>query len=163
MGYGNMYPIDLFTNVIAVIEITSGLLFFSLGSGLTFARYSRPTARVLFSNVAVVTTFQNVPTLMLRAANQRHNFIFEANVRCSLLRRETIDGKDIRRFYGLKLVRASTPVFALTWLIMQLTELDDRLASLPSAGPEAFLAFQTRGTLLAITQALIEHASYFDA
>jgi inward rectifier potassium channel len=118
VGYGNMYPIDFFTNVIVVIEITFGLLFFALGSGLTFARFSRPTARVLFSNVAVVTNFQNVPTLMVRAANQRHNFIFEANVRCSLLRRETIDGKEIRRYYDLKLDRASNPVFALSWLIM---------------------------------------------
>src|SRR5208337_2516247 len=82
VGYGNMYPTDLFTNIVVVIEITSGLLFFALTSGLIFARFSRPTARVLFSNAAVVTQSDGAQTLMLRAANRRHNFIFEASVRC---------------------------------------------------------------------------------
>jgi len=45
----------------------------------------------------------------------------------------------------------------------RLARLDDRLASLPGAGSEAFLALQARGSILVITEALIEHASYFDA
>jgi hypothetical protein len=44
----------------------------------------------------------------------------------------------------------------------QLARLDDRLASLPGAGSEASLALQARGSILAISEALIEHASYFD-
>jgi inward rectifier potassium channel len=129
VGYGNMYPIDVLTNVIVVTEITFGLLFFALASGLIFGRFSRQTARVLFSNVAVVKNFEGVRTLMFRAANQRHNFVFEANVRCL----ETIEGKQMRRFYDLKLDRASRPYSALTWLIMHriddaspLFELDQR-------------------------------------
>jgi inward rectifier potassium channel len=61
--------------------------------------------------------------MMFRAANQRHNFVFEANVRCSVLRLEMIEGKQMRRFYDLKMDRASSPVFALTWLIMH--RIDD--------------------------------------
>jgi hypothetical protein len=38
-----------------------------------------------------------------------------------------------------------------------------RLASLPSAGSEASLALRARGSILAISEALIEHAAYFDA
>jgi hypothetical protein len=45
----------------------------------------------------------------------------------------------------------------------RLALLDDRLASLPGAGSETSLALQARGSILAITEALIEHASYFDA
>jgi uncharacterized membrane protein YccC len=45
----------------------------------------------------------------------------------------------------------------------RLTRLDDRLASLPGAGSEASLALQARGNILEIAEALIEHASYFDA
>lgn len=118
VGYGNIYPVDLFANIVVVIEITFGLLFFALTSGLIFARFSRPTARVLFSDFAIVRDVQGAPTLMLRAANRRHNFIFEANVRCSLLRREEVDGRQMRRFYDLQLDRSSTPVFVLSWLIM---------------------------------------------
>ena len=45
----------------------------------------------------------------------------------------------------------------------RLARLDHRLASLPGAGSEASLALQARGSILAITEALIAHASYFDA
>ena len=45
----------------------------------------------------------------------------------------------------------------------RLARLDDRLASLPGAGSEASLALRARGSILAITEALIDHASYFDA
>lgn len=118
VGYGNVYPVDLFANIVVVVEITFGLLFFALATGLMFARFSRPTARVLFSNVAVVRQWEGAPTLLLRAANQRRNFIFEANVRCSLLRLETIEGRQMRRFYDLKLERSVTPVFSLSWTII---------------------------------------------
>jgi uncharacterized membrane protein YccC len=47
--------------------------------------------------------------------------------------------------------------------IARLARLDDRLASLPGAGSEASLALQARGSILAISEALIAHASYFDA
>ena len=45
----------------------------------------------------------------------------------------------------------------------RLARLDDRLASFPGAGSEASLALQARGSILTISEALIEHASYFDA
>lgn len=118
IGYGNVYPVSLYANVVVVIEITLGILFFALATGIAFARFSRPTARVLFSRVAVVQELGGVPTLMFRAANQRHNFIFEAHADVSLLMDETVDGTIMRRFQDLKLVRSSTPVFALTWTIM---------------------------------------------
>jgi uncharacterized membrane protein YccC len=45
----------------------------------------------------------------------------------------------------------------------RLAQLDDRLASPPGAGSEASLALRARGSILAISEALIQHASYFDA
>ena len=45
----------------------------------------------------------------------------------------------------------------------RLARRDDRLASFPGAGSEASLALQARGSILAISEALIAHASYFDA
>jgi len=118
IGYGNVYPVSLYVNILVVVEITLGVLFFALATGIAFARFSRPTARVLFSNVAVVTEIGGIPTLMFRAANQRHNFIFEAHANVSVLMDETVDGFAMRRFQDLELVRSSTPVFALTWSVM---------------------------------------------
>ena len=128
IGYGNMYPLSVFTNVLVVIEITCGILFFALVTGISFARFSRPTARVLFSNVAVIDEVGGAPTLMFRAANQRHNLVFEARATVSLLLDEEVDGRTFRRFVDLTLERSSTPVFVLTWSIMHRIGPDSPLA-----------------------------------
>jgi uncharacterized membrane protein YccC len=47
--------------------------------------------------------------------------------------------------------------------ITRLARLDDRLAALPGDGSEASLALRALGSILAITEALVAHASYFDA
>lgn len=134
IGYGNVYPVSLYANILVVIEITLGILFFALATGIAFARFSRPTARVLFSNVAVITEVDGVPTLMFRVANQRHNFIFEAHANVSVLMDETVGGRWMRRFQDLKLVRSATPVFALTWTVMHEIDTESPLAPWLKAG-----------------------------
>jgi inward rectifier potassium channel len=128
IGYGNMYPVSLYANVVVVFEITLGILFFALVTGIVFARFSRPTARVLFSNIAVVTDVEGTPTLMFRAANLRHNLVFEARATVSVLMDETVGGVDMRRFKDLKLVRDANPVFTLSWMIMHPIDGDSPLA-----------------------------------
>jgi len=118
VGYGNIYPSSAYVNVVVVVEVAIGILVFALTSGLVFARFSIPRARILFSDVAVVRPFEGYPTLMFRAGNQRNNFIVEASVRVSILRHQMVDGRAMRRFYDLQLLRASSPVFALSWLVM---------------------------------------------
>lgn len=118
VGYGNVVPRSLLGNVIVTVEIGCGILLIAVTSGLMFARFSRPSARILFSQVAIVTPFEGVPHLMFRAANQRHNFILEASARLSLIRQETHDGQFMRRFHDLDLVRGRNPLFSLSWLVM---------------------------------------------
>ncbi|MBJ7899993.1 MAG: ATP-sensitive inward rectifier potassium channel 10 [Cyanobacteria bacterium RI_101] len=119
VGYGSMYPETLTAHWIAALEIFTGILSVAILTGLMFARFAKPTARVLFSAVAVICPFEGVETLMFRAANRRANRILEAQVRVSLVRDHvTQEGHSIRRFYDLKLLRSQTPVFGLSWLIM---------------------------------------------
>jgi inward rectifier potassium channel len=105
-------------NIVATVEIAFGILFVALVTGVFFARFSRPTARILFSRVAVITDFDGAQTLMFRTANQRHNLIFEAGASVSVLADVLIDGVTFRRFEDLTLVRERNPVFALSWTIM---------------------------------------------
>ena len=118
IGYGNVYPVTTYANVLVVIEITLGILFFALVTGIAFARFSRPRARILFSNVAVVHDVDGLPTLMFRAANLRHNLVFEARSTVSVLMDEEVGGTMLRRFKDLPLVRDANPVFTLTWMVM---------------------------------------------
>ena len=116
IGYGVMAPATFYANLLMTVETGVGLMLIAVATGLVFARFSRPTARVLFSRVAVIAPHNGVPTLSFRAANLRHNQILQAVVNVVLLRdEETQEGEMIRRFYDLKLARQRSPVFAMTF------------------------------------------------
>jgi inward rectifier potassium channel len=137
IGYGQMYPQTFYANLLVTIEVLLSMAALALATGLIFARFSRPTARVMFSRVAVVSPYDGVPTLMFRAANQRHNQILEAQVSVALLREEvTADGVRMRRFHDLVLARRRTPMFALTWTVMH--PIDEQ-SPLHGATPETLL------------------------
>ncbi len=119
VGYGSMSPGSFYGHCVATVEIITGMLSMAIITSLVFARFSKPTARILFSRVAVIAPYNGVPTLMLRVANQRHSYILEAAASLVLLRdEETPDGHSLTRFHDLKLERARSPVFALSWQIM---------------------------------------------
>ncbi|MHC5729404.1 MAG: ion channel, partial [Nostoc sp.] len=100
IGYGAMYPKTTYANIIVTIEAMIGLMGIAVMTGLAFARFSRPTARVLFSRVAVITPHDAMPTLIFRTANKRRNMILEAQMRVYLMRDEvTLEGQFMRRFY----------------------------------------------------------------
>ncbi len=119
VGYGNLYPLSLYVNLVTTLESLVGLVCVALLTGLTFTRFTRPRARIIFSKWAVVTAYEGMPTLMFRAANQRFNKILEAQIRVYYTREEvSIEGKLMRRFYELSLVRNSHPNFSLSWSVM---------------------------------------------
>jgi inward rectifier potassium channel len=119
LGYGVMAPRTLYTNLLVTVESFTGILIIALFTGIIFARFSRPFARLVFSRVAVVTMFDGIPTLMFRAANQRGNSILDASVNVSLASNYiTREGVQMRRFRELKLIRSNNPLFALSWTVM---------------------------------------------
>jgi inward rectifier potassium channel len=129
IGYGNVYPVSAYANVLVVVEITLGIVFFALTTGLVFARFARPFARILFSDRVVIRRVDGVPLLMLRAANQRHNLVYSANVQVALIEDGDVGGTRMRRYRDLSLVRANNPVFALTWTVMHRIDADSPLAA----------------------------------
>ena len=119
IGYGVLTPIGTYSNLVVTAETMVSLVFIAFTTGLTFARFSRPTARVTFSEVAVIAMYNGTPTLMVRLSNSRRNQILEADVTFVMLRMErTYEGQMMRRFYDLPLSRGHTPIFSLTFSAM---------------------------------------------
>jgi inward rectifier potassium channel len=103
VGYGHMYPDTFYGHLIAMIEIMAGLFGVAVVTGLIFVRFSRPTARMHFSKVAVIAPYDGVPNFMIRVANLRHQAIVEPEFRLVLLRNiVTVEGDDMRRLCSLK-------------------------------------------------------------
>ena len=121
IGYGRVSPIGIMANSVVTLECYTSLFIVAVLTGIIFARFARPSVKVMFSNRAVVRNFDEIPCLMFRVANARMNYISDARVRVSL----AIDDPKsrFRNFYDLKLERESSPIFAMSWTIAH--DIDD--------------------------------------
>jgi inward rectifier potassium channel len=116
IGYGTMSPQTTYANLLVTAQAFGGTLFVALVTGLVFAKFSRPTARVMWSRNVVVFERGGKRLLHFRMANERANQIVEAQLRVAMARNEvTPDGERQRRFYDLKLQRERNVLFLLSW------------------------------------------------
>jgi inward rectifier potassium channel len=123
VGYGDMHPQTLYGHVVATIEIFTGTMSIAVITGVMFARFSRPRARIISSRHPVVLPWDGKTTLMIRAANARQNVIVDASAKLRLILAEvTVEGVPIRRLHDLKLVRDQHPILLLGWNIMHVID-----------------------------------------
>lgn len=125
VGYGGIVPHGFMANLISAAEAMTGLLGFALATGLLFGRFSRPSARILFSKNAIITPFKGVNALMFRIANQRHNTLMEieASVMLVIVDKLTMN----RQYLDIKLERDFVYFFPLSWTIVHLIDEDSPL------------------------------------
>ncbi len=119
IGYGQINPNGLAPNGIVTAEALVGLMFQALATGLLFARFSRPTASILFSRSALIAPYGGGVSLQFRIANRRKNQIIqlEAQVLFSVLETDQ-RGDRVRRYYPLSLERNKVTFFPLSWTIV---------------------------------------------
>jgi len=125
IGYGRISPVSLSANALVTFEAFLGMLSVAIPTGLLFARFSKPTARIRFSRNALITPHDGVPCLLFRMVNERLNQVVEAQVRVGLVRNErTLEGEFYRNFYDLKLERSVSSAFVLSWTVVH--EIDEQ-------------------------------------
>ena len=135
VGYGHMYPQTLYGHIVTTIEIMSGLFLLAVMAGLIFVRFSRPIARIAFSNSIVIAPLNGKPTLMVRVGNENHHSMVEAEFRIMFSRDEPlIEGGDFRYFYNLKLHFDRLTVFPAA---LTLRHVIDETSPLHQATPES--------------------------
>jgi inward rectifier potassium channel len=123
VGYGDMHPQTVYAHWIATLEIFVGMSSIALATGLIFARFSRPHAKIMFTRYAVIRPIDGRMTLMVRSANARQNVIAEARAKLRILRQETsAEGYTLRKLYDLTLLRDQHPVFKLGWTLMHIID-----------------------------------------
>jgi inward rectifier potassium channel len=119
IGYGAMYPESRAANTLVVFEALVGIILTALATGLVFAKFSRPTARVVFSREATISPMNGVPTLTFRIGNQRGNAIVDALIRVSMVRTErTGEGQTFYRMLDLTLTRERALSLSRSWTVL---------------------------------------------
>ncbi|HHO51481.1 MAG TPA: ATP-sensitive inward rectifier potassium channel 10 [Deltaproteobacteria bacterium] len=131
IGYGGLSPTTPWAHGVMFAESFVGLFGVALASGICFAKFARPLARVAFSRVAVISRRDGRPCLSFRVANERNSRIVDARVQLYVLVDEiSEEGEHMRRFYPLELERDRSPLFVLTWTVMHFLDGDSPLAGL---------------------------------
>jgi inward rectifier potassium channel len=134
VGYGDIYPADIYGRTVAGCEMMVGVAFTALTTGLLFVRFSRPKARIRYAKNAVVAMHNGQPTLMIRIANGRLSLISNAAVHLGLMRtNRRADGKLLRQIYELPLIRSRLPLFSLTWTLMHRIDMSSPLIGYDAA------------------------------
>jgi inward rectifier potassium channel len=140
-GYGDMHPQTHYGHFVAAVELFTGIFSMSLMTGLIFARFSRPKARLLFADHPVVTNHDGKPTLMLRLANERHNVISNATAKLWLFKNiVSMEGETLRRFYELPLTQNQNPGLALSWTLYHVLDENSPLYQTSADDLEAYKA-----------------------
>jgi inward rectifier potassium channel len=130
-GYGDMHPQTHYGHFIAAVELFTGIFSMSLMTGLIFARFSRPHARLMFADNPVISSHEGKLTLMLRLANERHNIISNATARVWVFKdMVSMEGQSFRRFYELALIRNDSPALALSWTLFHVLDEESPLYGL---------------------------------
>jgi inward rectifier potassium channel len=119
VGYGSVSPIGFGTNLIAAMGALTGLMSFALITGLLFARFSKPTASILFSENAIISSYENGNALMFRLANRRRNMLTNLQIEVTAAWLSRDDKGRVNRVYKpLILERDALSMLPLTWTIV---------------------------------------------
>ena len=118
VGYGNVFPRGPGANTVAAIEAATGLMVFAVMTGLLYGRFSRPSARILFSDHALIAPYQDGTSLQFRITNARSNTLMNLEARVLLMTVVNNDGLPKRDFVDLELERRKVYFLPLTWTIV---------------------------------------------
>ena len=118
VGYGNVFPRGPSANAVAALEAATGLMVFAVMTGLLYGRFSRPSARILFSNNALIAPYQDGHSLQFRITNARSNTLMNLEARVLLMTVTNHDGRLKRDFVDLELERRKVYFLPLTWTIV---------------------------------------------
>lgn len=119
-------------NLLVTVESYFSLIANALITGVVFARFARPTAKILFSDVAVIAPYKDGSGLMFRLVNGRSNQLVEVNIQVIFARFVNENGKPTRRFDFLELERSKVTFFPLSWTVVHPIDKDSPLYGLDS-------------------------------
>jgi inward rectifier potassium channel len=118
VGYGDITPEGVATNVVSSLEAALGLLGFALAAALFYGRFSRPTSRLVFSRQSVIAPYQEIRSLQCRIVNERPNMLMDLQATMILMTVEDKNGQPARAYRALELERTGIQFLPLTWTLV---------------------------------------------
>ena len=124
IGYGHILPHGFMTNVLVTLESFIGLMGFAILTGMLFARFSRPVAKIIYSKNAIIAPYHDNTAFEFRIVNSKSNQLYNVQAQVTFSMMQTINQKTSRRYFPLHLERNNVPFFPLSWTIVH--PIDDK-------------------------------------
>jgi inward rectifier potassium channel len=163
IGYGNIIPVGVAANTLVTFEALLNIMGVALATGVIFARFSRPSARIIYSRNAIVAPYRGMNALEFRIANARSSQLIEVEVQAILTKLERIGDTTIRKFYDLPLERNRVVFFPLSWTVVHPIDSKSPMAGLTQAdliAASAELLVLLTGTDETLSQTVHSRSSY---
>ncbi len=164
VGYGGMVPVGPYANIVVSFEVLVGMMINALATGVVFARFARPRARIMFSNTAVISNENGIPALCIRIANLRLSVILSVDVEVSLSRLVMSEnGHLVRQFDQLLLVQSHVPVLRFAFVMAHVIGPESPLHGKSMAElekEEAEIVVTVTGTDEALGQTVFARTAY---
>lgn len=125
VGYGAIAPKGIWAGFISSFEALVGLMSFSFITGLLYGRFSKPKAKIKFSDHIVIRDFKDSRALMFRVMNKRQNMMIEPELEVVInITEKEAAGNFKREFYQLTLQRNKIMYLPTMWTVVH--EMDDK-------------------------------------
>jgi inward rectifier potassium channel len=163
IGYGNITPVGVAANTLVTIEALLNIVGVALATGVIFARFSRPSARIVYSRNAIVAPYRGKNALEFRIANTRSSQLIEVQVQAILTMLERVGGTTVRKFHDLSLERNRVVFFPLSWTVVHPIDDTSPMSGLTHAdlvAANAELLVLLTGTDETVSQAVHSRSSY---
>jgi inward rectifier potassium channel len=118
IGYGNIIPVGVVANTLVTIEALLNIVGVALATGVIFARFSRPSTRIIYSRNAIIAPYRDKMALEFRIANARSSQLIDVQIQAILTKIEQVGGSAVRKFYDLTLERNRVVFFPLSWTVV---------------------------------------------
>jgi inward rectifier potassium channel len=163
IGYGNITPVGVVANSLVTIEALLNIIGVALATGVIFARFSRPSARIIYSQNAIVAPYRGAHALEFRIANARSSQLIEVQVQAILTKLERVGDTIVRRFHDLPLERNRVVFFPLSWTVVHPIDAASPMSGLTHAdlvAANAELLVLLTGTDETVSQTVHSRSSY---
>lgn len=120
IGYGALHPVSFDIHILVVIQSFISIISIAFITGLLYGRFSKPSSKILFSDMILFTNHNDKKSIMFKLVNARKSVLLNAKVKVIMMidHQSKSSSNSIKANHSLKLELDAITFFPLTWTIV---------------------------------------------
>lgn len=118
IGYGALSPSSFGIHILVVIESYLSIISVAFITGLLYGRFSKPSSKILFSDMILFTEHNQKNAVMFKMVNARKSVLLNAKVKVILMLDQKSNSNGMKGNHSLQLELETITFFPLTWTVV---------------------------------------------